>query len=349
MTVRALTVRPGTAGSLELVDRPDPDPPAGWLLVRTRLVGVCGTDLEIADGSYGSAPAGADRLVLGHEALAEVVEAPAGSDLAVGDLVVPFVRRPDPVPCPACAAGEWDMCENGQYTEHGIGGADGYAQSLFALDPAYALRIPPELGDLGVLVEPASVVAKAWAHIDHIRARASTAPHTVLVTGAGPVGILAALMAVQRGFDTHVLDLVDRGPKPDVVRALGATYHAGRVEDLGLAPDLVVECTGIGEVVLAAIERSAPCAIVCLAGLSSGTRTIELEPASLNRRIVLQNEVVFGSVNANAAHYAAAARSLAQADRTWLQAIITRTVPVEGFAAAFERHATDIKVCLRFH
>jgi threonine dehydrogenase-like Zn-dependent dehydrogenase len=240
------------------------------------------------------------------------------------------------------------MCENGRFTEHGIGGADGFAQTRVALDPGHAIRVPPELGDLGVLVEPTSVVAKAWAQVDHARARATHRDRaTVVVTGAGPVGLLAALLAVERGHDTHVLDLVESGPKPDAVRALGAAFHSGRLEDLDVQPDVVVECTGIGSVVLAAIERSARNGVVCLTGLSSGRRTIELEPSQLNRQIVLDNDVVIGSVNANARHYAAAVDSLAHADRAWLQRLVTREVPVQRFPDAFEKHDTDIKVCVR--
>jgi threonine dehydrogenase-like Zn-dependent dehydrogenase len=348
VSVDALVVHPGSAGSLALVQRPDPVPPPGWVIARTVLVGVCGTDAEIAQGSYGSAPAGSDELVLGHEALVEVTDAPDGCELQPGDLVVPFVRRPDPVPCAACAAGEWDMCENGRFTEHGIGGADGFAQARVALDPGHAIRVPAELGELAVLVEPASVVAKAWAQVDHARARAThREPATVVVTGAGPVGLLAALMAVERGHDTHVLDLVDAGPKPEAVRALGAAFHSGRIEDLDVQPDIVVECTGVGAVVLAAIDRSARNGVVCLTGLSSGHRSIELEPTALNRRIVLDNDVVIGSVNANARHYAAAVRSLAHADRSWLERLVTRRVPMSDFHSAFTRQDSDIKVCLR--
>ena len=121
--MRGLTVRPGVAGSARVEEVAAPRPEDGAVLVDTLAVGVCGTDLEIAAGEYGEAPAGEDRLVLGHESLGRVREAPPGSGLAEGDLVVGIVRQPDPVPCPSCAVGEWDMCRNGRYTEHGIKGS----------------------------------------------------------------------------------------------------------------------------------------------------------------------------------------------------------------------------------
>src|SRR5262249_7194049 len=118
--MRAITVSPGVANSARLEDVPPPPVSDGAILVRTLALGVCGTDREIIAGEYGWSPPGQARLVLGHESLGRVEEAPTHSGLVSGDLVVGVVRRPDPVPCPACAAGEWDMCRNGRYVERGI-------------------------------------------------------------------------------------------------------------------------------------------------------------------------------------------------------------------------------------
>ena len=136
--MRALTVRPGTAGSAQLEEVPESDSGDGPVLVRTLAIGICGTDVEIVAGRYGWAPPGRDRLILGHESLGRVEQAPAGGPLAPGDLVVGIVRRPDPVPCLACAAGEWDMCRNGLYTERGIKERDGYCAERFRSEPDYA-------------------------------------------------------------------------------------------------------------------------------------------------------------------------------------------------------------------
>src|SRR5690348_4291531 len=105
--MRALTIVPLQSNSLEVSDVADPQPSEGELLVDGLALGVCGTDREIAQGNYGWAPQGHDRLVIGHESLGRVRTAPSGSAFAPGDLVAGVVRRPDPVPCPACAHGEF--------------------------------------------------------------------------------------------------------------------------------------------------------------------------------------------------------------------------------------------------
>ena len=246
----ALTVLPGRADSARVDELPEPVPQADELLVAGSAVGVCGTDREIVAGAYGWAPPRRDRLVLGHESVGRVLEAPEGSTFSSGDLIVGIVRRPDPVPCAACAVGQWDMCRNGRYTEHGIKELDGFAAERYVLAADAAVAVPEVLGELAVLVEPASIVAKAWDHIERIGDRAAWFPRRVLVTGAGPIGLLAALLGVQRGYDVHVLDLVTEGPKPALVRDLGATYHSGPVAEACAGVDVVVECTGAGELVL---------------------------------------------------------------------------------------------------
>ena len=342
--MRALTVRPGVRDSAELTDVPEPSAPEGSVLVATLAVGICGTDREIVAGEYGEAPPGEERLVLGHESIGRVLEAPPGQDLSPGDLVVGVVRRPDPVPCANCAAGEWDMCRNGRYTEHGIKALDGFARELYRAEPDALVRVDPALGELGVLLEPTSVVAKAWEHVERIGERARWQPRRVLVTGAGPVGLLAALLAVQRGLEVHVLDRVDEGPKPDLVTRLGARYRTTAPDD----PDVVIECTGAPEVIAAVIGGTAPNGIVCLAGVSSPGRQISVDVGALNREWVLENDVLFGSVNANRRHYEAAAHALAAADPDWLAGLVTRREPLASYGAALEKRDGDIKAVLTF-
>jgi threonine dehydrogenase-like Zn-dependent dehydrogenase len=323
-----------------------PDPPAadGDVLVQGLLTGICGTDIEITHAGYGEPPPGHQRLVLFHESLGRVLEAPAGSALSAGDLVVGVVRRPDPVPCPCCARGEWDFCRNGQFTERGIKAHDGYGSERWRLEERFAVPVPAELGDLGVLTEPASVVAKAWEQIERIGSRACFAPEHALVTGAGPIGLLAALMGVQRGLEVTVLDQVTEGRKPDLVQALGATYHAGAVNDLPHRPDVVVECTGVGQLVFDVLMHTAPNAITCLTGISSGARTLEAAADAINRALVLDNDVVVGSVNGNRRHYELAVQALAKADHEWLSRLITRRVPMADWPSALERGNDDVKV-----
>jgi threonine dehydrogenase-like Zn-dependent dehydrogenase len=344
--VRALTVEPRAAGSARLERLPDPTAENDELLVRGIAVGVCGTDREIVRGEYGAAPPGRARLVLGHESLGRVLEAPPGSPFTADDLVVGIVRRPDPVPCPACAIGQWDMCLNGRYTEHGIKELDGFAAERYALRVDEAVAVPARLGERAVLVEPASVVAKAWNHIDGVGARAAWFPRRVLVTGAGPIGLLAALFAVHRGYDVHVLDIVTSGPKPALASDLGATYHPGSVVDACADADIVVECTGVADVVLDVLTSTRPAGIVCLTGVSSGGRRLRIDAGALNRELVLENDVVFGSVNANADHYRDAIDALVRADATWLSGLVTRTIPMARWRSALQRRDDDVKVVI---
>ena len=223
---------------------------------------MCGTDRELIEGQFGEAPPGQERLVLGHESLGRVVEAPPHSGFGIGDMVVGIVRHPDPLPCVNCALGEWDMCRNGQ---------------------------PPR-----------------WR---------------VLVTGAGTVGLMGALLGLERELEVHVYDRHDSGPKPDLVRELGARYHA---RFPALEFDIVIECTGAPSVIAQAVAGSAPGGIVCLTGIGGEHSIASFDVAALNQSLVLENRVVFGSVNANRRHYEAAARALARADRSWLERIITR-------------------------
>ena len=345
--MRAITTVPGTADSARLEEIPAPPDAPDTLLVDAVAIGVCGTDIEILSGSYGQAPPGRERLVIGHENIGRVRTAPAGSAFSPGDLVVGVVRRPDPVPCTSCAAGEWDMCKNGKFTERGITGRDGYASEQYRLETAFAIPIPATVGDLAVLLEPTTVLAKAWEQIERIGARASWSPARVLVTGAGPIGLLAELLGRQRGLEVHVLDRVTDGPKPALVAALGATYHTGKVTDIPPA-DIVLECTGVGELVFDVMENIGPDGIVCLTGVSSGARAIPINFTALNKQMVLENNVVFGAVNANLRHYLAGVAALVKADRRWLEQLISRRVPLERWREALVRGPNDVKPIIVF-
>ncbi len=303
------------------------------------------TDRELIDGEYGEAPPGRQRLVLGHESLGRVAEAPAGSGLAVGDSVVGIVRHPDPVPCASCAMGEWDMCHNGQYTERGIKQLDGFAAQRFRSEPRFLVKVAPSLGMAAVLLEPASVLAKAWEHIERIGRRARWAPRRLLVTGAGPVGLMAALLGSQRALEVCIYDRNRAGPKPELARALGASYHV----QFPPAPfDIVIECTGAPAVIAQAVKASAPGGIVCLTGLGGRQHVASIDVAALNESLVMDNRVVFGSVNANRRHYEAAAEALARADCGWLERILSRRVPLHRFQEAYARRDGDVKTVLVF-
>ena len=346
--MNAITVEPKKAGSAQLENVPDPGLHYGSVLVEAIAVGVCGTDEEIVSGKYGWAPRGETRLVLGHESLGRVLDPGPSSGLKKGDLVVGIVRRPDPVPCSNCAVGEWDMCRNGQYTERGIKQIHGFMSERWRIEPEYAMKIDPTLGILGVLLEPTSVVAKAWEHALAVGHRAFWEPRTVLVTGAGPIGLLAALIGVQLGFEVHVLARTKSGLKPELVRALGATYHSSRVSEVGFAPDVVMECTGAGEVISEAITCVAASGVVCLTGVGHGGPVSTMPMADIGSSVVLKNNIVIGSVNANKRHWYKAGQVLARADRSWLGRLVTRRERPEDLSRALHRTPDDIKVVVQF-
>ncbi len=346
MSVRALSVVPGKPETAGVNDHPDPSPSEGSMLVEGLLMGVCGTDIEIIQQGYGWAPPGDERLIIGHESLGRVLDAPSGGGFSKGDLVAGIVRRPDPDPCVPCGQGQWDFCRNGKYTERGIKQRNGYGASQWRVEPEFAIKLDPNLGDVGVLMEPTSVVAKAWEQSEKIAERTPAPRRVALVTGAGPIGLLAALLGVQRGYDVHVLDRVDTGPKPGLVKDIGAAYHSGDVADIGVAPDVVIECTGYGPLVFEIVSVVATDAVICLAGISGSSRQVEIGLSKINKEMVLENTVLFGSVNAARRHYEQAADALSKADIDWLTRLVTRKVPLSDYAEALSRRDDDVKVAI---
>jgi glucose 1-dehydrogenase len=347
--MRALTVAPGIANSARVEDVPEPPAEDGSVLVRTTAIGVCGTDRDIVCGQYGWAPPGQSRLVIGHESLGVVREAPPQAAVVPGDLVVGIVRRPDPEPCPSCAIGEWDMCRNGRYTERGIKERHGFGSEYFRIEPEFLVKVDPILGETAVLLEPTSVVAKAWDHTERIGQRArSWDPKTLLVTGAGPVGLLAALMGAQRGLEVHVLDHHEHRPKRAMVERLGGIYHVDTLANLRFKPDVLMECSGAPSVVRDVLGNTAASGIVCLVGVTDPGHDFEIDVGALNRTMVLDNNTVFGTVNANKLHYEMAGEALRKAERSWLDAMITRREPVEHWTRSLQRQPDDIKVIVEF-
>lgn len=346
--MKAITIVPGKPNSASVQEVPEPSSVDGSIVVRALELGICGTDFELISADYGWPPPGSDHLILGHESLGRVEEAPKGSGFAKDDLVVGIVRRPDPVPCIACAVGQWDMCRNGKYTERGIKERNGFGSEYWRIEPDFAVRLDPSLNGLGVLMEPASILAKAWDHITRIGERAEWKPKTLLITGAGPIGLLGALMGAQRGLEVHVLDRVREGAKPQLVRDLKASYHTGQIKDIGFRPDIAIECTGVASVIVEAMEQLGNDGILCLAGVSSHGQQISIDIGTINRNMVLENSVIFGSVNANRTHYRMAEEALLKADRHWISRLISRKEPLANWQQALQRRPDDIKVVIEF-
>jgi glucose 1-dehydrogenase len=345
--MKAITVEPLKPGSARYDEFPEPDMSEGSVLVEAVAVGVCGTDVDIVMGNYGWAPPGKTRLILGHESLGRVIDPGPRSSLKKGDLVVGIVRRPDPVPCPNCAVGEWDMCTNGLYTERGIKEIHGFMSERWRIEPEYAIKVDSSLGILGVLLEPMTVITKALEQVFLAGQRAFWEPKTALVTGAGPIGLLAALRLCARDLEVHVLDRADTGPKPDLVRALGATYHTGSALDLDFDPDIIVECTGVGSVIADSIQKVGSGGIICLTGV--GTGGVASRPVGdIAKAAVLKNNLIVGSVNANKRHWYRAGQNLIHSDPAWLKRLITRREKPENFQQALERQPDDVKVIIQF-
>jgi glucose 1-dehydrogenase len=347
--MRALTVAPGKRNSARVEDMPDPPASDGAVLVRTLAIGVCGTDRDIVEGHYGWAPPGQKRLIIGHESLGVVQEAPADCGVRAGDHVVGIVRRPDPVPCSSCAVGEWDMCRNGRYTERGIKERHGYGSQFFRVEPDFLVKVDPALGVCAILLEPMSVVAKAFDHTERIGERSrSWQPKTLLVTGAGPIGLLAAMMGAQRGLEVHVLDRRENQRKRQLVQRLGGIYHLEDFSNLGFKPDILMECSGSPALIREVLGATASGGIVCLLGVTEQGHDFDVDVGALNRTMVLENDAVFGAVNANRRHYEMAGAALRHADRDWLAGLITRREPLEQWTLSLEREPEDIKVIVEF-
>ena len=335
--MRAAEVVPGEPSASRVVDR-EVVPVDGELLVEGLLAGVCGTDVEIVRDGFGWLPPGRERIVPFHESLGRVITSPTPA-FAPGDLVAGVVRRPDPEPCPACAVDAWDFCRNGRYTERGIKELDGYGMQRWTVPPKFAVKLDPALGDAGVLAEPASVVAKAWAQASAVAARSHLPVRTALITGAGPIGLLAALLGVQRGLAVHVVDRVTDGRKPDLVTALGATYHPDLAK-VTAEVDVAIECTGVASLIWECARRAS---VTVVAGISGEHDPVPLDPSVFDG-MVLGNKTVFGTVNAGLPDYLAAAEALSDASRPWLDGLITRRVPLDRFTEALEKEPDDVKV-----
>ena len=199
-----------------------------------------------------------------------------------------------------------------------------------------------------MLLEPTTVVTKAWEVVTAVGQRSFWEPRTVLVTGAGPIGLLAAGIGVLRGLDVHVLARMTSGPKVDLVKTIGATYHSTPVAELDFEPDIIIECTGVGQVIAELIRKVGAGGIICLTGVGSGGAAAGAAIADVAAAAVLRNNVVVGSVNANKRHWYKAAQALARADRRVLERLITRAEGPENFKQALERKPDDIKAIIQF-
>jgi threonine dehydrogenase-like Zn-dependent dehydrogenase len=310
--------------SLQLIDLPQPKlQTATDVLLRVDEVGLCGTDREIISFEHGSPPPGSDHLILGHESHAEVVEVGSGvRSLRPGDRVVAIVRRPCPhEECRACRGGRPDFCVTGDYTERGIKGADGFLANYVVEDEAYLVKVPRVLAEVAVLVEPLTVVTKASDQAQAILGRLpyEPGPQRGLVLGAGPIGLLAAMVLVADGFETVVYSRdSEESMQAELVRSLGARYLSSTTNPIdSLAKgsgqfDVVLEAVGFAPLMLSATQMLKANGVLALTGVPPEAATAEINVGRSLRNLVLRNEVIFGVVNAGRRDYLSAIRHLEQ-------------------------------------
>ncbi|HZR95009.1 MAG TPA: alcohol dehydrogenase catalytic domain-containing protein [Gaiellaceae bacterium] len=313
-----------------MTERTAPSPADGEVLVRVLEVGVCGTDREIVHGGFGIAPGDDDRLVLGHELLG-VVERDAPG-FAKGELVAATVRR-SCGHCLACAESSPDSCLTGDYLERGITRLHGFAQELVAEDARELVPIPGTLGRLGVLAEPTSICTRALRHAQTIGGRQPWRLERALVLGAGAVGRLMTMLLRLHDVDVWTVSLEAHD---ELVEAVGAHY-ATSVDGLGRF-DLVVEAAGDAQLMADSIGLLARGGVACLIGIDGREQRIDVAGRTLAFDFVLQNNVVFGTVNAQRRDWDAAVQALEAARRRWpdaLEGFVKLRVPLDRFADAF--------------
>jgi threonine dehydrogenase-like Zn-dependent dehydrogenase len=350
--MKAVAVFPSQR-QVRVIDHPEPKmSSATQAKMRVLDVGVCGTDREIVSFQYGTPPDGFDYLVIGHESLSEVVEAgPQVSKIRAGDLVIMTVRRPCPHPsCVACREGRQDFCYTGDFTERGIKENHGYMTEFVVEEERYLNPVPRELRDVAVLVEPLTIAEKSLEQLWMVQRRlpwdcpdvpgkASAHCRRAVVLGAGPVGILGAMALRVEGFEVSVYS---RSPnheeKNGIVSAIGAQYIAAEThssEDMAkmVGPiDVVYEATGASSVAFEVLKHLGPNAVFMFTGVPGRKGPIPVDTDEIMRNMVLNNQIVLGSVNAPPQAFQAAIQHLAIFSQRWpetLRSVITGRFPLE--------------------
>ncbi len=358
--MKAIAIVPGTPGS-RIVDRPEPSVAApDEVKVKVIRVGICGTDRTEVSGGRADAPDGQKELVIGHEMFSQVVE--TGSSVTrvkTGDFAGFTVRR-GCGQCPSCQMGRADMCQTGDYRERGIHGLDGY-QTEFVVDKEqYVMHVPAELEAVGVLMEPLSIVEKAIEEAIRLQVlrcpEAATTPAWIvgrrcLVAGLGPVGLLASMVLRLRGAEVYGLDVVDSGSaRPKWLDAIGGHYLDGRqipanqVEREIGPMDLILDASGIASLEFNLLDALARNGVYVLTGIPDGDHPLQIDGPELVRELVLDNQLMLGSVNAARGHFQMAVDDLSQAQLRWgnhVAALITNRYPFNRFAELVASHPPD--------
>ena len=349
--MKAIAVKPGTPNSVHLVDMPKPtvgeiDNGRG-VLVKVLRVGVDGTDKEINNAEYGAPPAGDDFLVIGHEGFGVVEEVgPNVHELKPGDYVVATVRRPGNSIYDLI--GTNDMTTDDTYYERGINLRHGFLSEYYVDDAEFIVKIPRGLRDVGVLLEPMTVVQKGITQAYEIQRRLKVwKPKRAAVVGAGTIGLLATLVFKLRGMEVVTFG---RTPRPytnsDLVEELGAQYVS--TADISLPEysaqnggfDIIFEATGFSPIVFDAMQALGKNGVLVLSSVTGGDRIIEVPADKINLEFVLGNKVMVGTVNANREYFESGAKDMAAAVLEygdWLSKLLTHPVKgLENYKQLFE-------------
>lgn len=354
--MKAIVVVPGQQGSIHMRDMPDPKLKPDQVIVKMVRVGLCGTDGEINQGLYGQAPAGDQYLILGHENFGMVEEVGKKvKGFRPGEFVVATVRRPCGK-CWCCTHGENDMCTSGAYTERGIKRQHGYMAQFYVESPQFLNKIPKAVAGIGVLLEPMSVVEKGIDHSFNLQKRLQWKPKLAVVLGAGPIGLLAAAVTKLRGLRTVVVGRESASDfRAQIAKQMDAEYFSVENTPLTDLPkhlgpiDLIIEATGSSTVVFGAMEILAPNGTLCLLSVTGGYKTQPVPTDKINQSLVLGNNVVFGSVNANPRHFQMGVKDFVAIEKKWpgvLGKLITHRVPWVDHKKWFTERGVGIKTTL---
>ncbi len=352
--MKAIAVTPKRPNSAYIIDLEEPKYRDDEVLVRVLNVGVCGTDREINQGLYGEAPTPKDHLVLGHESFGVVDEVGKSvKSLKKGDYVVRTVRRPCGE-CVNCFNGQQDMCLTGNFLETGIKGLDGSLVEYYVESPSYLVKVPASLKDVGVLLEPLSFVEKVARQAFTIQKRMYWEPKKALILGAGPIGILEAMILSIRGLDVCVVARSKSGNlKSKIVNNIGATYQSTSMSSLDdIAKkmgniDIIVEATGDSSMSAEAMRYLGKNGILCLTSITGDNKEVTFPIAKFNFNTVLYNKLIVGVVNADIRDYEQGVKDLEEFENRWKSAVgrmITTRVTWKDYRRLFELEKDDIKV-----
>lgn len=353
--MRAIVTTPPERNSVQLMEVHKPVPRENEVLLKILRVGIDTTDREINDGYSGVPPKGSPYLIIGHEAVGIVEEVGEKvRNISVGDFVVPTVRRPCVQNCLNCRNGETDMCTTGEYLEHGISGLHGFASDYAVTDANYLVKVPEEIRDEAVFLEPLSIVEKGITQIFKIQERLVWKPEDILVIGAGPLGLLATMILRLKGF--NVLNVSKNravSVKAQIVKNVGGEYLDERenpLPKLGKKFDIIVESSGAASAALECCELLKPNGILCFLGLYREIQECE-DFGKIFSNMVMGNRVALGSVSSNKKHFEMGIRDLLEIVKKYpkvMGKLVSRELSPEKSNLAFKSDFEEIKTIINF-